>query len=97
MTCEKGKAQVDDKYQTEEMSEPEDLAALEALLGRALTDEKFRDALLEAPAETAESVGIELTPYQVARIESLNPGAMKVVSAAFKESLALGFTNGPFW
>jgi hypothetical protein len=70
---------------------------LERLIGHALMDPDFRVKLVEDPKGAAASIGIELDDYQIARLSSLNPAALAVVAAAFKEGTGLGIPSVRLW
>ncbi len=72
---------------------PDAREGLERLIGKALLDDDFRAYLLDDPVAAAGEAGLELTDYQVARLKSLNPGAIEVVAAAFAKGVGLNVTG----
>jgi hypothetical protein len=69
--------------------EPEGLDGLERLIGKALLNAEFREYLLRDPAGAANEEGVELTGYQLARLESLDPLAMEVIAAGFERGVPM--------
>ena len=74
---------------TTQPDELDDLDKLERLIGKALLDARFRAYLLEDPAGASAEIGLELSGYQLARLKSLNPDAIEVVAAGFREAVPM--------
>jgi hypothetical protein len=71
---------------------------LEKLIGKAMIDPVFREYLLRDPATAAASIGLEISEAQVARIEALDPMALRVIVAGFDAGTGMGIAAGrPLW
>ena len=63
---------------------------MERLVGKMVLDPEFRDMMLEAPEETAASVGVILTEEQVEQIEEWDAEVLRLLAGLLARIFDLG-------
>ena len=74
-------------------SGPTGMDIRERLIGRALTNPDFRAQLFADPTAAASSMGLTLTPQQVARIQSVDSAAVDELAARFDAAVGSSFSG----
>ncbi|MDI1483923.1 Franean1_4349 family RiPP [Polyangium sp. y55x31] len=62
--------------------------SVEELIGRALTDAKFREKLLASPESTLVEEGYEVGPEVIEAIKSTSPAEVQAVAKEFESQIA---------
>ncbi len=66
--------------------------AVQAVIGKAVTDSKFREQLFASPDEALS--GYELTEAEIAALKSIDSESMEVLAGSLDERISKAFVAG---